>query len=260
MAPKPAAVLGFLAVLSLICVGGYHGLIRLPWLAARKITVVGTQRLTPLEVRRRAGLRRGRNILGINLARAEKRLRSHPWVAEAQVDLAFPPGLRVYVREHRPLAVFEVGDGYLVDERGRVFKRRDADDPTGLPVVVGLRMSDLPRPDGPSTDPFKAVMDVLQNGRRPAAVLPNRLIRRIQVDRELGLTLTLFPDDRLAGATKIKLGFDDYPAKFDRLRTFSRFVLEAGQPQLHSIDLNIPDRVVVEPDPAGASVGDEKEV
>lgn len=260
MAPKPATILGFVAVLSLICVGGYHGLVRLPWLAARKITVAGTERLTPSEVRRRAGLRRGRNILGINLARAEKRLRSHPWVAEARVDLAFPPGLRIRVREHRPLAIFEVGGGYLVDERGRVFKRRESPDPTGLPVVVGLRVSDLPRPGAPPSDPFKAVMNVLQIGRRPAAVVPNRLIRRIRVDRELGVTLTLAPDDRLAGATKIKLGFDDYPAKFDRLRTFSRFVLEAGQPQLHSIDLNIPDRVVVEPDPAGASVGDEKEV
>ncbi|MFP4033089.1 MAG: cell division protein FtsQ/DivIB [Desulfococcaceae bacterium] len=259
IAPKPLWSVGFLAGLSLLCVGGYFGLARMPWLSAQKVTVSGALRLSPEEIRRRAGLRTGQNILAMNLALAEKRLRSEPWVAEARVERTFPPGFRVRVREHEPLARFDVGTGYLVDAQGRVFKRRGADDPLEIPVVSGLRISDLPRPDEAS-HAFQAVMNVLQIGRRPDAVLPIEMIERIGVDPELGITLTVAPDDRLAGAREIRLGFDDFPAKFDRLRTFSRFVLEDGHMRLQSIDLNIPDRVVVEPDPAGASVGDEKEV
>jgi cell division protein FtsQ len=253
-------IVGFLAGLSLLCVGGYFGLARMPWLSAQKVTVSGALRLSPEEVRRRAGLRTGQNILAMNLALAEKRLRSEPWVAEAHVERIFPPGFRVRVREHEPLARFDVGTGYLVDARGQVFKRRGGDDPVKIPAVSGLRVSDLPQPGETPGHAFQAVMNVLQIGRRPAAALPIEMIEHIGVDPELGITLTVAPDDRLAGAREIRLGFDDFPAKFDRLRTFSRFVLEDGHMRLQSIDLNIPDRVVVEPDPAGASVGDEKEV
>ncbi len=260
MAPKPLWVVGFLAGLSLLCVGGYYGLARMSWLSARTVTVAGAERLSADQLRRRAGLRTGQNILAMNLARAEKRLRSEPWVAEAHVERAFPPGFRIRVREHEPLARFELGAGFLVDAEGRVFKRRGDDDPVRLPTVAGLRVSDLPRPGEPPGEPFQAVMNVLQIGRRPASVVPVELIEHIRVDRELGITLTLRPDERLGGAREVRLGFDDLPAKFDRLRTFSRFVLEDGHMRLQSIDLNIPDRVVIEPDPAGAFVGDEKEV
>jgi cell division protein FtsQ len=253
-------VAGFLAGLSLLCVGGYFGLARLSWLSAQTVTVAGAERLSVDQVRRRAGLRTGQNILAMNLAEAEKRLRSQPWVAEADVERAFPPGFRIRVREHEPLARFDLGKGFVVDTDGRVFKRRGDDDPVRLPTVSGLRVSDLPRMGETPGETFQAVMNVLQIGRRPGAVLPVDLIEQIRVDRELGITLTLRPDDRLAGAREVRLGFGDFPAKFDRLRTFSRFVLEDGHMRLQSIDLNIPDRVVIEPDPAGASVGDEKEV
>jgi cell division protein FtsQ len=270
LAPRVLTVAGFLAGLSLACVGAYEGLIRSPWLAARQVSVIGAEWLSADAVRRQADLRRGQNILGTNLARAEKRLRSHPRVAEARVTPVFPPGFRIRIREHRPLAVFELGEGFLVDEAGRPFKRLEDGDPAGLPVVFGLRASDLPRPGEAPSDPFQAAMDVLELGRRPASVLPNRRIRRIRVDRELGLALLLAPDERLAGAREIKLGYGDYPAKYERLRTFLRFALEAGHPaghpsepkprRLRSIDLNIPDRVVVDPDPPEAIVGDGKEV
>ena len=86
-------------------------------------------------------------------------------------------------------------------------------------------------------------MQVLQLGQQRTSILPNQLIRRIQVDRQIGLTVYAF--DRLKA---ISLGYNDYPGKYSMLAKLMAYL--KGQRHIldfDRIDLNNPQRVVVNP-------------
>ena len=138
----------------------------------------------------------------------------------------------------------------MINQRGEIFKAWETSDPQNLPVISGLKLSDLvvdQRPEArsaaPCTPAFHAVMQVLQLGQQRTSILPNQLIRRIQVDRQIGLTVYAF--DRLKA---ISLGYNDYPGKYSMLAKLMAYL--KGQRHIldfDRIDLNNPQRVVVNP-------------
>ena len=218
------------------------------------LTIEGAQRLSEKEIAQQARVGRGINILAVNLSLVRKRLLAHPWIAEAGVSREIPSGLTIRIKEHRPLAVVDVGQKFLINHSGRIFKTWDASDPADLPVVGGLNVLDLPPVYGqtdPSegefarkrTAPFKAVMKVLRLGRQQGSILPNRSIRKIRVDRQIGLTLYAF--DRIK---TINLGYDDYDGKYHMLANlFSHLKHQQSVSDFDRIDLNNLNRVVVTP-------------
>ena len=217
-----------------------------------RLTIEGAQRLSEKEIAQQAGVGEGVNILAINLSLVRKRLLAHPWIAEAGVSREIPSGLKIRIKEHTPLAVVDVGQKFLINHSGEIFKAWDASDPADLPMVGGLNVLDLPPVYGqtePSegevargrTAPFKAVMKVLRLGRQQGSILPNRSIRQIRVDRQIGLTLYAF--DRIK---TINLGYDDYDGKYHMLaKLFSYLKRQRSGSDFDRIDLNNLNRVVV---------------
>jgi cell division protein FtsQ len=217
-----------------------------------RLTIEGTQRLSEKEIAKQARVGKGMNILAVNLSLVRKQLLAHPWIAEAGVSREIPSGLSIRVKEHSPLAVVDVGKKFLINHAGKIFKAWDASDPAGLPVVSGLNVLDLPPVFGQTelpqseiarerTTPFKAVMKVLRLGRQQGSILPNRSIRQIRVDRQIGLTLLAF--DRIK---TINLGYDDYDGKYHMLANlFSYLKHQQSGPDFDRIDLNNLNRVVV---------------
>ena len=147
------------------------------------------------------------------------------------------------MREHVAAAVVDMGRKFLLNEQGEIFKEWEPADPAGLPVVSGLKPSDvrvadrsgaatLPMvaalgPAAPADPPFSrpmdAVLQVLALGRETTGILPVQQIAAIRVDRELGLTVMAYDD-----AKSIRLGYDDYPAKYRLLADLLAFF--KGQP------------------------------
>ena len=219
-----------------------------------RLTIEGAQRLSEKEIAQQARVGKGVNILAVNLSLVRKRLLAHPWIAEAGVSREIPSGLSIRIKEHTPLAVVDVGQKFLINHSGKIFKAWDASDPADLPVVGGLNVLDLPPVYGqtdPSegeiarerTAPFKAVMKVLRLGRQQGSILPNRSIRQIRVDRQIGLTLYAF--DRIK---TINLGYDDYDGKYHMLANlFSYLKHQQSVSDFDRIDLNNLNRVVVTP-------------
>ena len=219
-----------------------------------RMTIEGAQRLTEKEILQHAQVDKGMNILAVNLSLVRKRLIAHPWIAEAGVSREIPSGLRIWIEEHTPLAVLDVGQKFLINHSGKIFKAWDSSDPADLPVVRGLNVLDLPPVYGQInssegdiarslTAPFKAVMKVLWLGRQQGSVLPNRLISQIRVDRQIGLTLHAF--DRIK---TINLGYDDYDGKYHMLaKLFSYLKHQPSVSDFDHIDLNNLNRVVVNP-------------
>jgi hypothetical protein len=163
---------------------------------------------------------------------------------------------------------------FYLDEKGEIFKPVESSDKAKVPVVTGLRLSDIDFDDSSRSRLFRTVMDVLRLSRRNEDVIPFYALHRIHVDREMGLTLyaSLASYDLSAtpvctptfasntdrqiqarpSAVTIKVGFGDYESKFSRLVYMASYLKqENGLLNLQFIDLSDSDRVVVRPLPIG---------
>lgn len=232
-----------LATTSFMFIFGYDYLTQCEYFEARQIRISGNDRLTSGEILTRARLSPGVNILSLNLFVVRKRLLADPWIAEAEVSRELPDSVQIRVKEHQPLAILDLGRKFLLDETGEIFKELEGEPLTALPLVAGLEFTDL-HLDGKDGSPvFDAVLEVLHLSQRPDSALPIETIRRIDVDRQLGLTLHAFKRQKM-----IKIGFSDYPVKYDRLRSVMRFLNRDGRlADFSTIDLNQEGRVVVTP-------------
>ncbi|MGB5984170.1 MAG: FtsQ-type POTRA domain-containing protein [Desulfobacterales bacterium] len=232
-----------LSAMSTVMIFTYDLFTQCDYFKARHLPVAGNQRLEAALVLKEAGLQPGTNILSVNLPMIRKRLLAHPWIAQAQVRRELPDTIVLTVSEHQPLAVIDLGKRFLVNQEGEIFKALQAEDPQTLPLVQGLNVADLALPEDRGDTIFDAVMTVLTLGSQPHSVLPNHQIQTIQVDREMGLSVEAFGQRRM-----IHIGFEDYPAKYQRLRQVINYINQASDfPDFRWIDLNNVDRIVVHP-------------
>ena len=218
-----------------------------------KLTISGTQPLTKEQVVRQAQVGQKVNILAVNLSLVRKRLLAHPWISEAEISREIPSGLNIRIKEHTPLAVVDVGEKFLINHQGTVFKAWDASDAVNLPEINGLSASDLTvygqpglsksRGETGHTAPFKSVMKVLELGEKQGSILPNGSVKRIHVDRQIGITIYAF--DRVK---TINLGNGNYTEKYNKLANlFSYLKRQQSISDFDRIDLNNIQRVVVNP-------------
>lgn len=215
--PRPAAVANacgrmlrrslpaIIATTAITAVGGgaylgYRFVTTSDRFAVTSIEVQGAAQLSVDEVRAVLPVKLGDNIFTTDLDTVTRALRAHPWVAEASVHRMLPDTLVIDIREHRAAALVELGDLYLVDDRGHPFKRTqlDAGDGDGLPVITGLdRASYLRDPEG-TAETITSALGVLADWRRDAA---RPAIGELHVDAHRAITLRTYD----AGAA-IQLG------------------------------------------------------
>ncbi|MGE0084622.1 MAG: cell division protein FtsQ/DivIB [Desulfococcaceae bacterium] len=249
----------FLGILSIILISAYHLITHCSYFRIKDIAVIGNERVSRDEALLYAGIREGINIADLNLYVAQKRLLANPWVAEARMDAVFPSGIRIHIAEHQPLAVFDMGRRFIINQKGNIFKEVEPHDFLEVPTVRGLKFTDITNPD--AGESFKAVMDVLHCGQQQESIIPNTLIREIRAERETGLTLVTADNFHPVPVKKICLGFSDYPLKYIRLRKLFAYLKEnSGMQKIESIDLNNPDRIVVNPGRTESPAGENKEV
>ena len=236
-------------------------------------------RLSKKQVADQAQVRKGMNVLAINLTMVRKKLLANPWIAEAEVNREIPSALSIKIKEHSPLAIVDLGHKFMINEKGEIFKEWSSGDPDDLPLITGLQMADIATYDQHEpretfhpvsalpTDqqvnsaqyhysPLDAVMQVLRLGQDSKCVLPNRLIKQIRVDREIGLTLHVRTQVGI-----IKLGYHQYPNKYSMLKHII-MVLKNRQtlPVFDRIDLINLNRIVISPIRSKDPSGDNKEV
>jgi len=240
---KAVCGLGALVLMSGILIFGYDVMTQCEYFQACRIDVRGIGQLSRSQVLRQARIDEGANILSVNLKVARKRLLAHPWIREARVTRVLPTELDIVISEHRPFAVVDLGKKFLIDTRGELFKRWEAEDPDQLPVIEGLEFFDIHEARHPRSRNFDAVMRVLNLGRSPDSILPNRMIKRIQVDPNLGISVYAYDENKV-----IHFGYHDYPDKYQRLKQILSYVDgSSGIRDFIEIDLNSRDRVVLHP-------------
>lgn len=253
---KTVAVIASLHLISFLFIFSYDFLTQCDYFRAENLAVIGAERLTRQQILDQAQVTNGTNIYSLNLSMARKRLLAHPWIAEAEVSREPPSGVNIRVKEHNPIAVIDLGRKFLINAHGEIFKEMTTSNFEHLPVIKGLEFSDINVQGEPRSAPFSAVMDVLELGQKPDSVLPNTLIKKINVDREIGITIYAF--DRIKS---IKIGYDNYQDKYAKLKNVLSFLNKRnGLSHLDSIDINNLNRIVVNPARIESPAGDQKEV
>ena len=210
---------------------------------AHRIEIRGAHRLTETEILKQAQLARGINIFSANLFLARKRLLAHSWIATAEVSRELPNRIRISIEEHRPVAVIDLGRRFIMNTHGEIFKEKAESDHDPLPVIQGLHYSDIYIPGSRQIPTFKAVMKVLELGSNPQSILPNRVVKEIHVDKEIGLTIYV-----VDGGAAIRLGYGNYPNKYRRLKQVLSYLGKKDEfKPLHAIDLNNVNRIILYP-------------
>lgn len=251
-----ASLFAVVAFMSCTFVFGYDLLTQSSFFSAADIRVTGATRLSRQQIVDHVGIHPGRNIFSINLVTTRKRLLAHPWIKEADVSREIPSGIAIHIKEYEPLAIIDMNHRFLIDRSGTIFKEWDENDPADLPVIAGLGIADLKVGDGPFSRPFGAIMSVLKLGQKTGSIIRIEQISRIEVDRDIGLTLHL--KDR-SGA--IHLGYNDYPGKYKLLEKVQAYFKNNNRGStLRSIDLNNPSRIVVNIDTEASPETGQKEV
>ncbi len=266
--------LGFVLIHDLIIQSDYF--------RAKNLIVTGTRRLSADQVLEQADIRFGSNILAVNLSVSRKRLLAHPWIAQAAVMREIPDKIHILIKEHAPLAVVDLGRKFLISDKSILFKEKEVSDPENLPLIRGLRYSDIKIPGeltrfrieknsplkGTGTgravyrqtemNPLDAVMEILHLGLNKGSVLPNGRIKQIRVDKDIGLTL--YPADTVR---EIRIGYHEYSNKYAVLRKIFKYIKNEKIKHFadfDSIDLNNLNRVVLVPVKTEKPAKDRKEV
>jgi cell division protein FtsQ len=129
------------ALLVGVGIGGYWGYKRVmvsDYFAVQRLEITGVRRAPEREIQRLVKTARGRNIFTVDLSMLRRSIQAHPWVKHAQVERELPNILRVTIVEHRAQALLVLGHLYLVSNEGQVFKRAEAEELEGLPVITGI--------------------------------------------------------------------------------------------------------------------------
>jgi cell division protein FtsQ len=230
--------------LSLLFIFGHDIITQGRMFTARHIEVLGIRQLSESHVLSLAGIQPEANIFQVNLSLARKRLLSDGWIAEARVGRVIPDGLVVRVREHEPAVILDLGEKYLMSRAGTIIKKWEETDASGFPLVTGLDYSDLPLDDPPGRS-FDALLTVLSVARKASGPLSLDRIERIDLDRDLGVTL------HAAGPVKTaRIGFGKYREKYDRIDRLMGFLTpQLSDQAVEFIDIERDSRVVAGPFP-----------
>ncbi len=223
--------------------------------AIRHIETITDGVLAPQHIEKWAAVRKGQNLLGLNLWEVKRNLELVPIIRTASVERTLPHTLRIRVTEREPIAqiVSLTADPklglqnrvYHVDPTGHVMlplDRRLAADPASLPddslpMLTGVNAADFSLERGISTPQFKAALQLIDQfeGSPMSGVVD---LRRIDVSAPDVLTVVTG-----AGA-EITLALHDLEKQLRRWRQIHETGVKLGK-QVATADLSVVHNIPV---------------
>src|SRR5690606_14493661 len=150
-----------------VAFGAHHYALHSPRFVIESIDVDGNRRLRDAEVARLAQVSKGANIVALDLAEAERRLLSDPWVREVKVRRELPSAVQVELVEREADALAVIGEGvYLVTRAGEPFKRLEPGDPHDLPVIGGVSADNIARDRPREIERIVSALEILRHWGR----------------------------------------------------------------------------------------------
>jgi cell division septal protein FtsQ len=216
---------------TLVVVATGWTLTRTALLDVDRIDVTGAERTSVEDLLAVAGVSPGDQLLEIDDGAIRDRLTSLPWVAAADVDVAWRGDVTIHVEERRPVAMVSDAEGrpVLVDGEGRVLGPAVAPDVRLVPVdgvVAGAPGEVLPEP----ADDALAVVQALTPSLRSRVEL-------VTVEPSGRMQLTVRPQGQVRFC-----GVDQLDAKIAAMRTVFAQVDDRG---LRTLDVCVPEQPIV---------------
>ena len=141
-----------------------------------------------------------------------QRLEDSPWIERVQVKRTLPDQLDISICERKPVALINLNQLHLVDEKGTVFKKAEREDGVALPILTGITWEDLmsnQKMHSALIGQALALMKLFEGEGIPLSA-----ISEIHLDTTLGLTVFT-----THSATQIEMGFTPFEKKVQRLCT-----------------------------------------
>ena len=195
------------------------------------VSVVGRERENPQAILAALGVKRGTPILGVDLAAAQTRLETLPWIRRAEVERRLPDTIFVRLIERRPLALWQrQGKLSVVADDGTVIAGEKPDAYGSFVVLVG--------DDAPSLAAGLLAMLASEPGLYPHVAAAVRVGgRRWNLRLDSGIDVDL-PEDDPAAAWHRLAGLDRDESLLER--------------NVLAVDMRLSDRLVLKlpPEPA----------
>lgn len=104
----------------------------------REVVIAGVDTIERPDVLELAGIRAGTHVLSSDLDAMARRIRTHPWIANAVVERELPDRLIVTIDEHRPVAHVVLDRLWLVNGSGEPFSEVPRGQSLDLPLITGV--------------------------------------------------------------------------------------------------------------------------
>lgn len=197
-------------------------------LSLKDIHFEGCQNVTPQELMKTADVKKGKNILAIDLEKLARHLKDNPWVKDVMVKRVFPHRLKINISERVPVALAHHKRLFLVDNEGVLFKEVEPGDDIDMPIITGLSFSK------PNAQLIKEIFALLDTAEETGA-LPKDTVSEVHVERDDGFIVYT-----LQRAMPIRISARDYKRKFN---LFARINEDLNNRQIEPkrIDLVSPE-------------------
>lgn len=112
------------------------------YLEIRQINIEGNNRISMEQIKDWCGIRKGMNILSLDIDSIADIAEEQPWIRYLEVERRFPGSVSIKVEESTPVAVWEDdGKSFFLDEFGILLEEIDDKEIPflGLPVLTGFK-------------------------------------------------------------------------------------------------------------------------
>jgi cell division protein FtsQ len=236
-------VLGILVVCVWGTRWGIRHIVTSPRFAIQEIQLSMTPHIPQDEILDRIGVKKGESLLRVDTDEVASRLASHPWVRSVQARRSLPSTLVVDIVEQKGVAAVLLDNLYIVDERGRPFKRATTAEIVGFPVLTGISRSQYATMREASEAAFREGLALLAEYQKK----PDRpKISEVSIDPRFGFSLFLY-----SGGSEIRLGQGSIEKKLAQLDRIFETVIknktnDASALRLVHLDLLNTGRIPVQ--------------
>ncbi|MDD3813040.1 MAG: FtsQ-type POTRA domain-containing protein [Desulfocapsaceae bacterium] len=160
------------------------------------ISINGCRKTSPSMIRELTGIRYQASLVRLNPEHIAAILRSHPWIAAAEVTRDWPDVVVVSIKEYIPEALItQDGPGgrqfFYLDKSGVVFAPVEPGQDMDLPVITGLEAKDGGGGNGSRSERISEALALLKLVRQNNPNLPLQNLSEIHVGRDAGMTIYL---------------------------------------------------------------------
>lgn len=203
-----------------------------------QVEVAGNTRLSKDQIVALSDIEYGVNTFNLDLDMIGHKIEENPWIEEARVQRIFPRKVLVTLKERTPVAIINLGYLYYLDNQGEIFKVLDGRDNLDFPIITGFDYEKAQGHDPEYVKKLQIIVALIDELKKHDVVGLTQ-VSEIHHGKDGGLTMFT-----LNGGVEIKLGWNGFAAKIDRLeRIYSKL-----QPKLNLldyIDLNVDEKVIV---------------